>query len=218
MTRGDLDLSSTSVFLDFDGTISRADTGMHLLNRLVGDAWHGIEELYTSGEIGSRECLVRQWALLPTGDEDRLRSVAAEVPVDPYFAPLVAGLVGAGAEVTIVSDGFGFTASEVGASVGVAVKTAVVDWATGELAFPYEDPGCPCARCGTCKQSVLREAAARGRRTVFVGDGTSDRMAAPLADVLFATGALARWCDHHDLAYRRFATLGDVATGLGLEP
>jgi hypothetical protein len=96
MTRGDLDLSSTSVFLDFDGTISLADTGVHLLNRLVGDAWHGIEELYTSGEIGSRECLVRQWALLPTGDEDRLRSVAAEVPVDPYFEPLVDGPGGRG--------------------------------------------------------------------------------------------------------------------------
>jgi len=52
--------------------------------------------------------------------------------------------------------------------------------------------------------------------TIFVGDGTSDRMAAPLADILFATGALARWCDAHDLTYRPFSSLRDVAVDLGL--
>jgi HAD superfamily phosphoserine phosphatase-like hydrolase len=212
----DVDLSGASVFLDFDGTISRADTGMHLLDRLVGDAWHEIEVLYTSGEIGSRECILRQWALLPTYDAEVLRAVVAEVPLDPSFGPLVAGLSGAGAEVTIVSDGFGFAASAAGESVGVAVQTSTVDWATGALAFPYADPTCPCARCGTCKQSTLRRAAAAGRTTIFVGDGTSDRMAAPLADLLYATGALAQWCDAQNLAYRPFSSLRDVADDLGL--
>ena len=74
----DIDLRSASVFLDFDGTISLADTGVHLLDRLVGDAWHPIEDLYDNGEIGSRECLVEEWALLPGHDEARLRAVAAE--------------------------------------------------------------------------------------------------------------------------------------------
>ncbi|HXQ61401.1 MAG TPA: HAD-IB family phosphatase [Acidimicrobiales bacterium] len=211
-----IDLGSASVFFDFDGTISLADTGMHLLDRLTGDAWHDIELLYTSGQIGSRECILRQWDLLPTHDGDVLRSVVAEVPIDPGFAPLVARLVDAGAEVTIVSDGFGFAASDAAESVGVPVRTATVDWTTGELTFPYDDPSCPCARCGTCKQSTLRRAAADGRMTIFVGDGTSDRMAAPLADILFATGALARWCDAHDLTYRPFSSLRDVAVDLGL--
>ena len=206
------------MFLDFDGTISLADTGMHLLDRLVGDAWHEIEVLYTSGEIGSRECILRQWALLPTHDAEVLRSVVAEVPLDPDFDALVARLTGAGAEVTIVSDGFGFAASAAGDAVGVAVLTSTVDWTTGTLAFPYDDPSCPCARCGTCKQSTLRRAAALGRTTIFVGDGTSDRMAAPLADVLYATGALAQWCEANDVAYRPFSTLRDVAVDLGLAP
>jgi HAD superfamily phosphoserine phosphatase-like hydrolase len=212
----DLDLSSASVFLDFDGTIALGDTGVHLLNRLVGDSWLEIEELYKSGEIGSRECVARQWALLPVGDEGRLRSVAAEVPIDDHFEPLVDALVDAGAEVSIVSDGFGFVASDVGEAVGIAVRTSAVDWATSTLTFPYEDSSCPCARCGTCKQAPLREAAARGRTTILVGDGASDQLAAPLADLVFATDQLARWCDVNNVAYRPFLSLGEVAAALGL--
>jgi HAD superfamily phosphoserine phosphatase-like hydrolase len=213
----EIDLSTASVFLDFDGTISLGDTGVHLLNRLVGDAWLPIEELYTSGEIGSRECALRQWALLPSGDEDRLRAVAAEVPIDDYFETLVEDLLDAGAEVSIVSDGFGFLATDVGEAVGIPVRTATVDWATGTLSFPDADPSCPtCAQCGTCKITPLRQARERGRTTIFVGDGTSDRKAAPLADVLFATDALARWCDENNVAYRPFLSLGEVAVSLGL--
>lgn len=213
----EIDLATASVFLDFDGTISLGDTGLHLLNRLVGEAWRPIEELYTSGEIGSRECTLRQWALLPTDDEARLRAVAAEVPIDDYFETLVEDLLDAGAEVTIVSDGFGFLATDLGAAVGVPVRTATVDWATGTLSFPDADPTCAtCARCGTCKIRPLGQARERGRTTIFVGDGTSDRLAAPLADLLFATDSLARWCDEHNVAYRPFLSLGDVAVSLGL--
>ncbi|HXQ59782.1 MAG TPA: HAD-IB family phosphatase [Acidimicrobiales bacterium] len=212
----DLDLSATSVFLDFDGTISLGDTGVHLLNRLAGDSWHEVEALYRSGEIGSRECLARQWALLPTHDEDRLRAVCAEIPIDDHFEPLVDALLDAGAEVSILSDGFGFMASDVGESMGIPVRTATVDWATGTLAFPDADDSCPCARCGTCKQAPLRDAAGRGRTTVFVGDSTSDQLAAPLADVLFATDQLARWCDLNNVAYHPFLSLGEVAVALGL--
>jgi 2-hydroxy-3-keto-5-methylthiopentenyl-1-phosphate phosphatase len=212
----DLDLSATSVFLDFDGTISMGDTGVHLLNRFAGDTWREIEDLYTSGQIGSRECITRQWALLPTDDENGLRSVAAEIPIDDHFEPLVDALLDAGAEVVIVSDGFGFVASDIGESMGIAVRTAVVDWADGSISFPDGDASCPCARCGTCKQSPLRQAAGRGRTTVFVGDGTSDQLVAPLADVVFATDQLARWCDLHDVAYHPFLSLGEVAAALGL--
>jgi HAD superfamily phosphoserine phosphatase-like hydrolase len=212
----DLDLRSASVFLDFDGTVSLADTGVHLLDRLIGDAWHGIEEQYKSGKIGSRECVARQWDLLPTHDEDLLRSVAEEVPLDAHFPALVYGLLGAGAEVSIVSDGFGYVATDVGASLGIPVRTASVDWTTGELTFPFEDRSCPCARCGTCKLAPLRQAAARGRTTVFIGDGTSDRMVAPAADVLFATDALAMWCDQNGVSYRPFLSLGEIASVLGV--
>ena len=45
---------------------------------------------------------------------------------------------------------------------------------------------------------------------MLIGDGTSDRKAALLADVVFAKGALARWCALSAVPHRTFETLADV--------
>ncbi len=204
-----LDLPTTAVFLDFDGTISTTDVGVHLLERLGAPEWRAVDAEYAAGEIGSRVCLLDEWDLLPR-DRAQLTSVAAEVPLDPDTEPLVAGLRAAGAEVSIVSDGFGFYASERLAHLGVPVVTNAVDWGTGTLEFPNEDRCCACSSCGTCKQAPIKDARHRGRAAVLVGDGTSDRKAALLADVVFAKDALARWCALNGVDHVPFATLADV--------
>ena len=221
MTRDDL--SAVSVFLDYDGTITTADTGVHLLEQLTTDDWRAVDDEYASGAIGSREAISRQWAMLPA-DEARLRAAAREVPLDPGLGPLVDGLRAAGAEVVVVSDGFGFHVAEALAPFGVAVLTNAVDFGTGALEFPHADRCCPCSTCGTCKQAPIKDARRRGRRTVFVGDGVSDRKAALLADRVFAkVGAgggpaaghsLAEWCEQADVAYEPFESLADVHAAL----
>jgi 2-hydroxy-3-keto-5-methylthiopentenyl-1-phosphate phosphatase len=208
-----LDLAATSVFLDFDGTISTRDVGVHLLERLGADGWRAIDAEYDAGEIGSRVCLLDEWDLLPH-DGELLRSIAAEVPLDPDLDGLVEGLRAAGAEVSIVSDGFGFYAAERCAHLGIPVLTNAVDWSSGRLEFPNEDRCCACSSCGTCKQAPIKDACHRGQSTVMVGDGTSDRKAALLADVVFAKGALARWCATNAVPFVPFETLSEVRAGL----
>jgi len=209
-----VDLASASVFLDFDGTMTLIDSGVHLLERLNPDgAWVAVDELYGAGAIGSRECLSREWELLPH-DEVVLRGVARDVELDPDAERLVAGLRAGGAEVTVVSDGFGFYAEEVCGRLGVPVLTNAVDWSTGTLEFPNLDRCCPCSSCGTCKQAPIKDARRRGRTTVFVGDGISDRKAALLTDVLFAKDRLAEWCEFSGVDHVPFDTLADVYDAL----
>jgi 2-hydroxy-3-keto-5-methylthiopentenyl-1-phosphate phosphatase len=209
-----VDLASASVFLDFDGTLTVADTGVHLLETLAADgSWREIDGLYAGGAIGSRECLVREWELLPR-EEETLRRVAREVPLDPDAEALVAALREQGAEVVIVSDGFGFYAEEVAAGLGVPVITNAVAWNTGALEFPNLDRCCACSSCGTCKQAPIKDARRRGRTAVFVGDGVSDRKAALLADVLFAKGGLAEWCELSGVEHIPFDTLAEVHAAL----
>jgi len=205
----ELDYSRTSVFLDFDGTISTVDVGMHVLARAALPEWWELHEQYERGEIGSRECIFDQWALVE-GDEATLRATAAEVALDPGFAPLVEALRGAGAELTVVSDGFGFYVQDVCAPLGIDVLTNTVDFATGQLQFPHEDRCCPCSSCGVCKQAPIKDAQYRGQTAMLIGDGASDRKAALLADIVFAKGPLASWCAAFGVACTPFETLSDV--------
>ncbi len=162
--------------------------------------------------------MVKQWALLPSTDRRLLGAVAAEVPLDPGLEKLLDGLRRAGAEVTVVSDGFGFHADEVCRSLGVRVVTNSVDWVTGQLRFPTPRASCPCSRCGTCKREPVEEAQRRGRVAMFVGDGVSDREVAPLVDILFAKGQLATWCQGLGVPFQRFSSRGrDGFPGLELK-
>jgi 2,3-diketo-5-methylthio-1-phosphopentane phosphatase len=208
-----MDLSNTSVFLDFDGTIATADTGVHLLERLARDDWRAVDDEYAAGVIGSRQALSRQWAMLPH-EEPTLRTVAREVPLDPALGPLVDALQAAGAEILVVSDGFGFHVAEALAPFGLEVLTNAVDFPSGALEFPNMDRCCPCSTCGTCKQAPIKDARRRNREAVFVGDGVSDRKAALLVDRLFAKHGLADWCELAGVPYEPFESLADVHTAL----
>lgn len=207
------DLARTSVFLDFDGTITTTDVSVHLLERLADPSWRDVEDRFLRGQIGSRECQVAQWAMLSRVGESTLRAVAAEVGTDPDVGSLVSELRARGTEVTVLSDGFGFYIRDALAAAGlddVPVLTNAPDFATGRLEFPHEDRCCPCTTCGTCKQAPIRDAHDRDRITVLVGDGASDRKAALLADHVFAKDPLAEWCVTADVPFVAVDTLADV--------
>lgn len=214
----DVDLAHAAVFFDFDGTITDVDTIHHLMGRLApDDGWREASTMFRRGEISARQCLSSIFDDLPR-DVDLIRRVAAEPSIDPAFEPLVARLTAAGAEVSVVSDGFGFYVHERLGHLGVPILTNAPDWDAWELTWPNLDACCACSTCGTCKQAPIREAKARGRTTVFVGDGPSDRKAVLLADVVFATGHLADWCEQFDVPFRFFRDLGDVSAALGGRP
>ena len=59
-----LDLSRTSVFIDFDGTITTVDVGVHVLTRAAPDDWRAIDEQFRRGVIDSRECILDEWDLV----------------------------------------------------------------------------------------------------------------------------------------------------------
>ena len=83
-----------------------------------------------------------QWALVE-GDESTLRAIAAEVPLDPGFGPLTDDLRARGAEITVVSDGFGFYVEEACAPLGLEVLTNTIDFSTPRAPVPPRGPLLP---------------------------------------------------------------------------
>jgi 2-hydroxy-3-keto-5-methylthiopentenyl-1-phosphate phosphatase len=207
-----LELAKTTVFIDFDGTISEFDVGQYLLARLAPGRWEEVDRRYERGEIGSRQYVTELWKVLPM-DLPLLQVVADEVPLDPGLGPLVDFLRQKGAEVVVISDGLGIYVASRCAPWGLPVVTnELVD---GLPVFPFGDPTCSCGLCGTCKPAQIRAAQAKGRTCVLVGDGTSDRFGAVQADLVFAKGRLTNWCVEEDVAFIPFEVLDDVRKALG---
>jgi 2-hydroxy-3-keto-5-methylthiopentenyl-1-phosphate phosphatase len=200
-------LSECSVFVDFDGTISTTDIGTHLLQRLVPGQWEEIDRRYEQAAIGSREYVTELCRLLPPNQE-LLWTIADEVPLDPAFGTFITFLHRSGAEVTVVSDGLGFYVPRRCAQFDVPVLSCeLVD---GVPMFPYADLSCDCGACGTCKVRPVRQAQQRGRSAIVIGDGTSDRFAAQVADLVFAKDRLADWCRAWGIEYRAFTSFTDL--------
>lgn len=206
-------LADCAVFIDFDGTLTPVDTGVHLLERLAQGDWRSIEAEYKSGRIGSRVCMERQWALLPA-DRRAIEAAAREIRLDPAAVALVEYCRSRGAEVTIVSDGYGFRAREAAAELDVAVLTNHIDWTMHKVVFSPTEPSCPCGECGTCKRAPVDAARRRGKTTILVGDGVSDIHGAGAADVVFAKGELADLCSESGIPFTRWERLSSVVCAL----
>jgi 2-hydroxy-3-keto-5-methylthiopentenyl-1-phosphate phosphatase len=183
--------------------------GVTVLTNAASEVWRQSDENFRRGVIDRRVCILDEWELVE-GDEATLRAIAAEVALDPGVGPLVDALRAAGAELTVVSDGFGFYVEDAVRPFGLDVLTNTVDFSTRRLEFPHEDRCCPCASCGTCKQAPIKDAQHRGKSTMLIGDGASDRKAALLADVVFAKDALATWCGAFGVDHLPFETLAEV--------
>ncbi len=214
------DGAPVSVLIDFDGTVSLDDTGDALLARLVGDQdlVRQMDELYLSGEKGSRELIAWDMEVLPRDAEVLLREIDA-LALDETLVELLDTVREAGAAAEIVSDGMGFHIERMLERLGVtdlpvATNRTILGAGGAGVTFPYGHPAC--FVCGTCKRERIRLHRDAGRAVVFVGDGPSDRYAAHHADVILAKASLASWCEVENIPYEPWDRLADAAEWLEL--
>lgn len=206
-----------SVVVDFDGTICPHDVSEEILGAFAPPEWWDIDLEFQRGEIGSRECLVRQGALLRGEVDDMLAFVLERFPLDPTFAPFVAWARERGLDVAVASDGFGFYVEPMLRSAGVegltvlANRFSLADGAT-EFGFPYAHS--ECVGCGTCKMNAVLGYRRRSGPVAFVGEGHSDRYGALYADLVFAAKSLVDICLRDGVAFLPWQSFDDVRRGL----
>jgi 2,3-diketo-5-methylthio-1-phosphopentane phosphatase len=215
-----------TLFLDFDGTISRRDAVDVILETYADPAWLRIEDDWKADRLGSRECLSGQIALV-RATRAEMDALLDAIDIDDGLFPLLEACARYDVRAHIVSDGFDYCINRIlgNASPGAARLLRDVgvcashmephgreEWRAGFPFFPQ-----PCAHgCATCKPAAMRLLSASSGPVVFVGDGLSDRYAAASADVVFAKTGLAAYCLAQDIAYVPYADLCDVAACLEL--
>jgi 2-hydroxy-3-keto-5-methylthiopentenyl-1-phosphate phosphatase len=202
-----------SVLVDFDGTACAHDVAVDVLERFGDPVWLELDEACERGEIGNRECISRQAALLTAPVDEMVAYAVEHCPLDPAFASFVGWARDGGADVTIVSDGFGFYVGPVLEAGGVDGVGVVTNTFTSGGAIAYGSGHTSCVGCGTCKMRAVLEARERGP-VAFVGDGWSDRFAALYTDVLFAKRSLVAFAQADAVPFVPWDTFADVRSWL----
>ena len=206
------------MFIDFDGTITQVDVIDELIRRYaIDDSWKIVEEQWQRGEIGSRECLSREFDVIRVAPAE-LTAFLAEIPLDPGARELFLLLRQHGVPVSVLSDGVDLFINQILSSAGlggVTVRSNTIEYRGDRLRLvcPHHVPSCPvgAAHCKCASAQLLMEP---GRRSIYIGDGRSDLCAARKADSVFAKGVLAASLASCGTPYTMFDGLAEVSAVL----
>ena len=201
-----------AVLTDFDGTITRTDVAEDILEAFAPHEWWSIEEEHRARKIGTRETMVRQFALVRAKEADMLRFVDEHVALDETFPPFVAACRERGISVEIVSEGLDFYLRHLlerwRIDVPARTNRTTFEGDRVRISYPYADP--TCNLCGTCKLRRLFDLRVAGYHVAYVGDGHSDLCPAVEADLVFAKKELADLCREEAIDFIPFDTFADV--------
>lgn len=199
--------------LDFDGTITVKDVSDALFAEFADF------ERLTSALIGGRLTVAQYYsaAFASMGaacSPDRLAIWLRSIAVDPGFTGLVRWLRSKGIPLRIVSDGFDIYIQPILASVGLAdipVYSNIAVWRNHQFVpeFPGATDSCSCF-CASCKRNAVLRSVPEQEVIVYVGDGRSDTCAVEHADIVFAKGYLAAYCNEKRIPHHPYKSLADV--------
>jgi 2-hydroxy-3-keto-5-methylthiopentenyl-1-phosphate phosphatase len=189
------------VVVDFDGTLVVPNVAIDLVAEFVPDGARvagEIDILLHEGKIGLREAWQRQVTLLPRERlPEMIQFVREKVPLRKGAREFLELTRQHGVPVVVLSGGLDFYIQEVLDREGVhlpMLSDRLIVPPTGPLQVdhPYGHP--TCRICGICKAGAVRVPTV-GVRNVLIADGSTDKYAAEVADVVFARRRLLSYCE-----------------------
>ena len=204
------------IFSDFDGTIIQQDSTDTMV-RIYGSELNKQDELlFIEGKVSNRETMQRHFRTMRLPLEQYF-GVLHSMTLDPTFKkfynkmkPLgltfsvLTGNTAEGVRLYLAKNGFN----------DVSVYGNKLQIENGAVVFISEDQVgetlCKKGSCAFCKAARLEGAKKLGKKVVYIGDGHTDICAAAHADLLFAKGVLAEWCEKNNTAFQRFESFEDI--------
>lgn len=199
----------TTIYCDFDGTISKDDSVNKFLALFADKKWLEIESLWQEQKISSKECITKQVALLPQMDKKTFDDYVNAIEIDEYFIEFYNYLKKRNIELIVLSDGFDLFIQKTLERYGL---TEIKYYANSffyrnnqfEIEFDNYNPACN-IQSGSCKCSKVKE-----KKFYYIGDGLSDVCIAKKAQKLFAKSNLKKYCEKSNIKHVSFDTFEDI--------
>ncbi|MBI1953354.1 MAG: MtnX-like HAD-IB family phosphatase [Candidatus Omnitrophica bacterium] len=198
---------------DFDGTLTRQDTLVTILDSFGSPSWREVQQKVVSGEIPIREGLAAEMASVRANREQLIELLTQQVGVDPAFSGFLHLTRREGVPLVCLTGGFDLCVETVLKKEGLwplpyLANRLLKDNGSWHVEFPY--PSATCAACGHCKADPIRGWNEQGYTTVFVGNGVTDRCPARVANLTFAKEELGQWCQSQGLPWVPYENFSDV--------
>jgi 2-hydroxy-3-keto-5-methylthiopentenyl-1-phosphate phosphatase len=198
------------MLIDFDGTLVEPNVAIILVEQFCANGTavaHEVDELLHNGTITLREAWRRQVDLLDGRRLDEMaRWAVANTPLRAGAKELVQLLERHAIPTMIVSGGLDFYIHPILEHAGIALPVLsdrVETAPDGALALLHPYGHATCRLCGICKAQVAAPFP-DPLRTAFAGDGSTDRYAAEVADIVFARRRLKLYCESAGIPYFPF--------------
>lgn len=212
-------MNGRTLFLcDFDGTVSSRDVGHEVIKRFMDGDWMEIDDAYTAGQIGSLAAYRRIASLLKVSRREMEEYASSISDVDPHFPVFHRLCRDRGFDLKIVSDGLDFYIDLILRKHGfrdIEFYSNVLrfhDDRRVTIEFPRYNEAC--AKCGTCKSTILKQYRSQYRRIVYIGDGYSDICPSQHADVVFGKNILYENCLNRNRACIHFRNFRDITEAI----
>lgn len=199
---------------DFDGTITKQDTLSTFLMRYADSQWQVIEDMWVKGDIGSAECLVKQFTLVPDLSVKLIDDFLDTIEIDDYFKKFNDVRLKNNLDFLIVSDGLDYFINRILQKNDIDNVKIISNHAefiedNFTITFPYKSPEC-LRKSGTCKCSVIKQLKEKFEKIYYIGDGTSDHCVADKVDYLFAKSSLLDYCSKKDIDCIEYSNYNEV--------
>lgn len=199
----------TTIYCDFDGTISKDDSVNTFLALFADKKWLEAESLWQEQKISSKECLAKQVALLPKMGQKTFDDYVNSIEIDEYFIEFYEYLRTKNIDLVILSDGFDLfikkTLDRYGLSDIKYYANSLI-YKNNKFDIEFENYNTACIiQSGSCKCSKVKE-----KHFYYIGDGLSDSCIAKKAQQLFAKSNLKKYCERNNIKHISFDTFEDI--------
>ena len=203
------------VFVDFDGTITKEDTGDAVFTKFGHtETVKEVIDNLLNDRISARDCWLKLCESVGDINKQELDEFILKIEIDKSFHSFVEYCEKHRIELFILSDGFDYyidlilRREKLDHLKVFSNKLKLDENNTLTPSFPYYDAGCTTS--ANCKRNHIINNSADDEYTVFIGDGNSDKYTVNFCDFVFAKDDLLKYCEKERITFFPFKNFDDV--------
>ncbi|HSD63938.1 MAG TPA: MtnX-like HAD-IB family phosphatase [Ignavibacteriaceae bacterium] len=203
------------IFVDFDGTITREDTGDAIFSKFghTETVQQVISDLL-GDRISAKDCWLKLCESVGSINKNELDNFILGIEIDTTFHSFTEYCKKNNFDMFILSDGFDYYINiilqreKLGFIPVFSNKLEIDNKNKLTPSFPFYDSGC--ISSANCKRNHIINNSADDDFTVFIGDGNSDKYTVHFCDFVFAKDDLLKYCERERISYFPFNNFNDV--------